>query len=97
MIDNGDFNALVNSYVKAAAVMGDGRDHVEMVVSLATRQLGCCPSCRHSRAPLNVVEIAEQEQRLEIYRRSCSQGHLPGLIGCPFWEALKIPMEMEVM
>jgi hypothetical protein len=95
--NNTDFHELVDSYLPAARVMGDDRAHVEMAVSLATRQLGRCPSCRHSRAPLDVVEVARGEERLEIYRRSCSQGHLVGLNGCPYWEALGIPLEMEVM
>jgi len=97
MANNTDFHELVNSYLEAARVMGDDRAHVEMAISLATRQLGRCPSCRHSRAPFNVVEVAEQEQRLEIYKRSCSQRHFVGLNGCPYWEVLQIPMEMEVM
>lgn len=97
MSDNNDFNALVNSYLEAAQIMGDDRLHVENAVSLATRQLGCCPSCRHSRAPLNVVEVAREEERLEIYKRSCSQGCMTGLNGCPYWEQLEIPIEMEVM
>jgi len=97
MTDNDDFNALINSYLEAAHVMGDDRAHVEMAVSLATRQLGRCPSCRHSRAPLNVVNVARYDGRLEIYKRSCYRGHLVGLNGCPYWEELKIPLEMEVM
>lgn len=97
MTDNNDFNALVNSYLEAATIMGDDRNHVEMAVSLATRQLGRCPSCRHSRAPADVIEVAREEERLEIYKRRCSLGYMTGLNGCPFWEALEIPLEMEVM
>ena len=97
MTDNNDYNALVESYLPAARVIGDDRAHVEMAVSLATRQLGRCPSCRHSRAPENAVEVAQTEERLEIYKRSCSQGYMTGLNGCPFWEELKVPLEMEVI
>ena len=95
--NNADYNALIDSYVAAAAIVGDGRLHVEHAVSLATRQSGRCPSCRHSRAPENVVEVARLEERLEIYKRKCSQGHLAGLNGCSYWEQLEIPVEMEVM
>lgn len=92
-----DYNELVNSYLEAARVMGDDRAHVEIAVSLACRFSGKCPSCRHSRAPQNVVKVARQEGRLEIYKRKCSQGYLTGLNRCPLWEQLEIPIEMEVM
>ena len=97
MSDNGDYNKLVDSYVEAAAVMGDDRAHVEMAVSLATRFSGKCESCRHSRAPTDVIKVARVEGRLEIFRRSCALRHMTGLNGCPHWEALEIPVEMEVM
>jgi len=97
MTDNNDYNALVESYLEAAAVMGDDRAHVEMAISLACRFQGRCESCRHSRAPENVVEVALSEERLEIYRRKCSQGCMTGLNGCPSWERLEIPIWMEVM
>lgn len=91
-----DYNELVESYLDAAAVMGDDRAHVETAVSLATRFSGKCPSCRHSRAPENVVEVA-LAGRLEIFKRSCLWGRMTGLNGCPLWEQLEIPIEMEVM
>jgi hypothetical protein len=88
-VTHSDFSQLVQSYMPAAGFMRLSRDDVEEAIRNAMR-FGGCPSCRHSRAPGNVMRIAKKEERLAIYERSCGGCHLTGLQSCPFYERLKI-------
>lgn len=85
-----DFDDIVNSYMEAAQMLGLTRDDVDMAVRKATRFVGQCSSCRHSRAPPNAVSIAMLENRLPIHTRQCTRE--PPHKRCPNWEALDLPV-----
>jgi len=96
MTDNGDYNELIESYMEAAKIAGFNQSDVEVAVNTACRFLERCESCRHSRAPHDAVEVAEDENRLDIYSRSCSLGYPTGN-GCSSWERLEVPEMAEVV
>ena len=95
-MNNGDYNALIESYMEAAEIAGLNRNDVELAIVNACRFLDRCESCRHSRAPHNAIAIAEEHGRLEIYRRSCSLRRLTGN-GCEGWQRLEAPVMEEVV
>lgn len=94
--NNGNYTALIESYMEAAKIAGFSRNDVELAVAIACRFLKCCESCCHSRAPLNAVAVAEDENRLDIYHRSCSLRYPTGN-GCPHWKRLEVPEMAEVV
>lgn len=96
MIDDRDYDELIKSYLPAARAAGLTRADVELALSIACRFLERCESCCHSRAPHDAVEVAKDQGRLDIYRRSCSFRRPTGN-GCSHWERLEVPEPEEVV
>ena len=84
-----DFDELVESYLPAAAVLGLARSDVERAIRSATRIVGRCPSCRHSRAPHQVMAVATGRGRLDVYNRGCALNRQP--YRCRSFELLELP------
>jgi len=87
-----DFNQIVNSYMEAAQVLFLSRAWVEMAVMKAKRLEKRCASCRFSRAPYDVVEVAQRRGVLDIFRRRCIQQ--PPMVKCEAWQELSVPLEV---
>lgn len=96
MTDNGNYNALIESYLPAASAASFTRSDVELAIIHACRLDEQCESCRYSRAPFDAETVAVEEGRLKIYRRSCSLRRLTGN-GCSHWEQLEVPEMEEVV
>lgn len=67
-----DFDQIVESYLPAAKILGLDRADVECAVRAATRIVGRCPACGHSRAAARAVQVARDQGRLDVFNRSCS-------------------------
>jgi hypothetical protein len=84
-----DFDEIVDSYMPAARYLLLSRAHVEMAVLKARRIEKRCPSCRFSRAPYNVLEIAQVRKVLCIFKRRCIRRGVQQT--CSDWEPLEVP------
>lgn len=89
---NQDWEDLVDSYMPAARALGMTREELDMQLRVATRFEKQCPSCIHSRAPLNARTQAERFGTLCIYERHCI--NKPPRRTCPAWEKLEPPLEV---
>ena len=83
-----DFDEIVESYMPAAEVLEITRDEVESAVFRAIRMDRRCESCRHSRAPWDLLEHVAKWGVLPIYKRRCIKE--PRRVTCPRWERLEI-------
>lgn len=86
-----DFDQIVESYMPAAAILMMTRGEVESAVFCAMRMERRCESCRYSRAPHGVEQIARGVGILPIYHRRCLKQ--PPCTRCPDWQRLEIPQK----